>query len=106
MLKILAFLLVGRLTIYLLQKFPFQHTFIGSLFADGKLLRELLDCDLCLGVWLFAGLSFVFGIDFIKEIFGTYLVIFNQFMTGAIASFAVHIFRIGWNDKFGLTVLE
>ena len=107
MLELLVFLLVGRLTIYLLQKFPFQKVkLIGKYWKEGKLLAELFACDLCLGVWVFACLSFIFGIDFVKEIFGTYLVVFNQFMTGAIASFLVHLVRIGWTTKFGIVMLE
>lgn len=103
MLHLIAFLLIGRLTIYVLQKFPFRKVIlIGKYFKEGKFLAELFDCDLCLGVWVFAGLSYLLRIDFVNEAFSVNIIVFNQFLTGAIASFVVHIFRIGWTSKFGM----
>lgn len=105
--RLIGFLLIGRLTIFFLQKFPFQKVpIIGRYFQDGGFLQELFSCDLCLGVYLFAALGYILHLDFIRDIFGTYLVVFNEVMTGMIASFVVHIFRIGWESKFGMIVME
>jgi len=99
LLQLVGFLLVGRLAVYLLQKFPFH-------FKEGGFLEQLFLCDLCLGVWLFTGLSFIMHVDFIKDMFGIYVPVINQFLTGAIASFVVHIFRIGWNTKFQIVEIN
>jgi hypothetical protein len=104
--RLVSFLLVGKLTIYLLQKFPFRKTIIGSLFEEGKLLAELFVCDLCLGVWVYLVLGYFLKIDLMKYLFGVYIIGLNEFLTGAIVSFLVHVFSIGWNTKFGIIVLE
>ena len=53
-------------------------------------------------------LSFIFGIDLIQWILGdgVGLIVINQVLTGAIASFVVHIFKVGWTTEFGITILE
>jgi hypothetical protein len=101
-LRVLAFLLVGRLAVFVLQKFPFRKTFIGKHFREGKFLEQLFSCDLCLGVWCFAFMGYFLRIDFVSELFGVYVMVFNEIVTGVIASFLMHIFAIGWNTKFGV----
>ena len=106
MIKFIVFLLVGKLVIYILQKFPFRDTFIGNLFSEGKFLEKLFSCDLCLGVWVYATLGYIFRFSFIGSVFGTYVLFIDEAITGMIASFLMHIFSIGWNTKFGTVLLE
>lgn len=105
-LKLICFLSIGRLTIFTLQKFPFRK--LSKTFLEGKFLGDLIACDLCLGVWVFMFLSFIFGIDLIQWILGdgVGLIVINQVLTGAIASFVVHVFKVGWTTEFGITILE
>ena len=100
--QLIVFLLVGRLAVFIIQKFPFQKTIIGKHFKEGKFLEQLLSCSLCLGVWVYAALGYFLHIDFIDGLFGVYVIVLNEFMTGMIASFVTHIFSIGWQTKFGI----
>lgn len=101
--QIIGFLLVGRLVIFILQKFPFQKViFIGRLFEEGKFLEQLFGCSLCLGVWVYAVLGYFFSVDFVANLFGVHIVAINEIVTGMIASFVVYIFGIGWETRFGI----
>lgn len=102
LLQLVGYLLVGRLAVFVLQKFPFQKTFIGQFFGEGKFLEDLFSCSLCLGVWVYAALGYLLRVDFIANVFGVYVMVLNELLTGAIASFVVHIFEIGWNTRFGI----
>jgi hypothetical protein len=96
------FALVGRIILFLLQKFPkSKFPFIGKLFREGKLLDELFSCDLCLGFWIYFGLAFVFEIDF-----GISVPILSEFIIGAVTTFVVHVFSVGWNAKFQNLIIE
>jgi hypothetical protein len=103
--ELVAYLLVGRLVIYALQKFPFQKIYlVGRLFREGGFLEQLFDCDFCLGFWVYTGLAFIFEINFLQEYF--YVFILSEALTGVIASFLMHLITIGWKDKFSIIVVE
>ena len=103
LLQLIGFLLVGRLVVFVLQKFPFQKIlFIGKFFEEGKFLEQLFGCDLCLGVWVYAVLSYFLQIDFVENMFNVNIFLVNEIVTGMIASFVVYIFAIGWNTRFGI----
>jgi hypothetical protein len=107
MLDFVIFALVGKIILFLLQKFPKRKLpFIGTLFADGRFLDELFACDLCLGVYVYGFLSFLLGYDLLSEVGFSYVPIVSEIITGAIASFVVHIFSVGWNSKFQNLVIE
>jgi hypothetical protein len=44
--------------------------------------------------------------DFIGDLLGIKLPVLNYIISGFIASFVVHIFRIGWSTKFAITIVE
>ena len=101
-LDFVIFALVGKIIVFLLQKFPKPKLpFIGKLFREGGLLDELFDCDLCLGFWVFSGLAFIFEIDI-----GIYVPILSEFIIGAVTTFVVHVFSEGWNAKFQNFIIE
>lgn len=105
MTKLLVYILIGKLIIFFAQKFPFQNIYlIGNLFKEGKFLRQLFDCDMCLGFWIYSGLNFAFGIDLLYEYFQ--IPILNIILTGMIVSFLIHIFSLGWNARFREFVIE
>lgn len=104
--EFIGFLLVGKLVVFGLQKFPFRKTIIGKYFREGKFLEQLFSCDFCLGFWVFSILAYALHIDFIKESFCVYIPVLNEALTGLIASFMVHVFSIGWQTKFGTTVIN
>ena len=103
--SIIGFLLVGRLVVFVLQKFPLQKViFIGRLFEEGKFLEQLFECDLCLGFWLYSTLSFIYDVNLVTEL--GYVVIISNILTGALSTFVVHLLSIGWKNKFGVFLVE
>ena len=106
--QLIGFLLVGGLAVHIVQKFPFHKLwFIGKFFTDGKFLENLLDCGLCLGVWIFTFLSFILKINFILWMFDeTGLIVVDQILTGMAASFVCHVFKAGWYTLYGTTMIN
>lgn len=105
MIKFLVYLGLGKLIIFLLQKFPFGKIYVvGKLFAEGKFLNELFGCDLCLGVWVYSILAYLLQVNFFQEL--GYTPIIFECITGGFASFVMHIFSLGWNTKFQTIILE
>jgi hypothetical protein len=103
MIDFIEFAVVGKILIFLFQKFPKNSLpFIGKLFREGKFLDELFSCDLCLGFWIFFGLAFLFEVD----ITGIGVPFFSEFIAGAVTTFIVHIFSVGWNAKFQNYIVE
>jgi len=105
MTQVVIFALVGKLLIFLLQKFPKQSLpIIGKLFRDGRLLENLFSCVLCLGFWVFSGLAFIIDVNVIGDLF--YVPILSEFITGAIVSFIMHLISAGWNAQYQNVFIE
>ena len=105
MLSFFAYLALGKLLIFIGQKFPFYKLpIIGRLFDEGKFLEQLFACDLCLGVWVYFLLALLMKMNIVYEL--TSIEVLSQFLTGAIASFLVHIFSLGWHTKFSVIIVQ
>jgi len=105
MTQLVVFALVGKLLIFLFQKFPKPTLpIIGKLFREGRLLDDLFSCDLCLGFWVYSGLAFLFEINLLKEFF--YVPFLSEFISGAIISFIIHLISAGWEAKYQNIVIE
>jgi len=96
----LLVVLFGRLSIYLVQKFPLP-----------QFLNEWQSCSLCSGVWIFSMLSAIFRVDLLSTIFFelgvSYTPFVSEFFTGAITSWMVYIFEIGFRERYlNVTILE
>ena len=99
MFRLAAYLLIGKLLIFLLQRFPKNKLpIISPLFREGKLLADLFDCDLCVGFWVYTGLEFLFNVNVIAEI--GYIPILSELITGAVATFVMHLLSAGWDAKY------
>lgn len=95
----IAYALVGKIFMYLIRLFPLTDKLIGK----SVVLRKLIDCDLCLGVWIYFFLAMVMReniFSFIPNPFGATWYLIEYFMTGAVTSFIMDLVSIGWNDKF------
>lgn len=105
MTQLLAYALIGKLTIFLLQKFP-KHSLpiIGKLFREGRLLGDLFSCDLCLGFWVYTGLALLINVDVTGELF--YVPILSEFITGAVMSFIMHLISAGWEAQYQNVIIE
>ena len=91
----LVYLLVGKVMIYLWQQFP-----LPTSLEKYKTIEKLHHCDLCAGVWIYAILSYVFHAGMLQILGLTYIPLISEILTGGVVSFVVHIFSIGWQDKF------
>ena len=99
MTKFLLVLVVGKLLIYLASKFP--------LLAESKIefVQRLFSCGLCSGVWIYSILSWGMSMYLFDDIC-PYVPVLSELVTGSVTSFMMHIFEIGWKEKFGVIVLE
>jgi hypothetical protein len=105
MTQIVAYALIGKLTIFLLQGFPKNSLpFIGRFFREGRLLDELFSCDLCLGFWVYSGLAFIMNMNMVAEYF--YIPVLSEFVTGAIMSFIMHLISAGWEARYSNIIIE
>jgi len=100
---------LGKLFIFLIQKSPYMKFIIGLFKGRSKrFLEELFGCDLCLGFWVYLILALLFqyaNVNYtnanvnILDIPNAPLI--SAIITGAITSFVVHVFSVGWKDLFG-----
>lgn len=96
---LLAWLLFGRLLIWAIQ----TNGLTRSIFSLHAKLTELVECDFCLGFWVYAGLAWALGINLLDPL---YIPGLSEVLSGLAASFAVHLARVGWHDKFSIFHLE
>ena len=105
MLNWLVYAALGKLFIYLWQLFPLpemKKTYIS------QVIYKLHLCDLCSGTWIFSVLALAFKVDIFQDAFGytaPIALILGELATGAITSFAVHIFSLGIREKYFNEVL-
>ena len=78
--EFLAFSILGRLLIYLVQK------------------AAKFQCDLCVGVWIYAILSGLFQIRLLEDVYW-YVPVASQLITGCVTSYLVHLVTIGFREK-------
>jgi hypothetical protein len=89
---------VGKLFIYTLQKFPLLRD------VKNKFIRELVDCNFCLGVWVFSVLAWLFHVVLFRDYI--YCPVLSQIATGVITSILVYLIGLGWDEQFGKIVIE
>ena len=68
----------------------------------GKLLQELYSCDLCSGFWVWLFLVPFFDVD-VKQIKNKIL---RWVIIACFTTFLAHLVSIGWEEKFGIVVIE
>jgi hypothetical protein len=95
---------LGKLFIFLIQKSPYMKFIIGFFRGRSRVfLEELFGCNLCLGFWVYLALALLFQYANVNinvlDIPNAPLI--SAIITGAITSFAVHVFSTGWKDLFG-----
>jgi hypothetical protein len=94
------YVLVGKLLVYLLgQKFPY---FINSKI---EIVRKLFECDLCLGVWIYFFLAIGAQMRLFEDLFSYRVPLVGEFLMACVTSFVVHIFSIGWRERFSTVII-
>jgi hypothetical protein len=105
--NVIIYALLGKLIIYLVQKFPFQSLpIIGKLWEEKRFFGKLFGCDLCLGWYVFVFLAYFFNINLFLELGLPYVPVLNEILVGSVTTFLVHLISIGWKSKFELIILE
>ena len=89
-----AYLVVGRILIWAMQQTPL----LDGLRKYTK-LQELLDCDFCLGCWVYALLALLFQPRLLTDNEVRYPLA-RAATTGLLTSFVFHLVRLGWEVKF------
>jgi len=89
------YLITGKIFIFLWQQFP-----LPIRLENLQTIYKLHSCDLCSGVWLYGLLSFFMGVSLLTLLGLSYIPVASELITGGVVSFIVHIFSIGWRDKF------
>ena len=82
--EFLLFALLGKLLIYLIQKWGVNI--------------KVLQCDLCVGVWIYTILSGLFQIRLLEDVYW-YVPLVSEFITGCVTSYLVHLVTIGFREK-------
>ena len=90
---------LGKVVIFLGMKFP------RPAWGKSEFLDQLFSCDLCLGVWVYTILAVILNIDAISEYVG-YIPVLNSILTGMFTAFVIHIFSLGWQERFSIITLE
>jgi len=91
------FLLTGRLLTWLVQ----TNGLSKPIWSLHPTLAELGECDLCMGFWGFLAMAILAD----KPMFDFWPRWFDFIAQAAISAFVVHLLRLGWNSKFGVTVI-
>lgn len=98
--SILLFAGLGKLLIFTIQKYPLTE----KLREIHPFIRDGLDCDFCLGCWVYLFLAWVFGMN-IFEGYLPYIPLITELLGGIVISFIMHLISIGWRDKFSIIVM-
>lgn len=94
MLSWILFAVLGRLLIFLWMKLVLPERLEKINF-----ISTLHECSLCSGVWLYTALAFFMQVDVLTSWFGfQHIEIISQIITGALTSYVVWIFSIGFQE--------
>jgi len=89
------YLVLGRLFIWAVQTSgPSKR-----IWRLHPLLTELGECDFCLGFWIYLALGWAMKINLLAP---DYIPVLSEVGTAIVASFMVHLVRLGWVMKFGV----
>jgi hypothetical protein len=95
--RLLGFFMIGKVCMYFLQTFPLTYKIADEI--DKRIhyefLGKLVRCNLCLGVWVYS--FWVFGLQMYPN---WYIPVVSEFTIGALASFIMFVFELGWQERF------
>ena len=90
---LIAYAITGKLLMYFLRKFP-----ITNIIAKKLHLTTLIECNLCLGFWVYLILLIWFRVN----IFDVYYPVLSEVVAASGVSFVMWLLTIGWFDVFGI----
>ena len=97
-LEFIGFLTLGIAITWLLQvSGPLQPIWNFQLW-----LRNLADCDLCLGFWVFLAMAALLQ----EPVFGLWTLWVEVLIAALFCAVMAHLLRAGWQAKFGMTIIN
>lgn len=94
----LIYLATGRLLTWYLQ----TNGLLNPILERHSILTKLRDCDLCMGWWVYLGLSLKMKAAPIN-LFPSLL---ENVILASLTSLIAHLLRLGWERKFGVTIID
>lgn len=91
MIEFVIFAALGKLLMVFIRKFP-PAVWIA------KKINFAIDCNLCLGFWVYLVLSFMYPLN----VLDTGIPIWDEIIVAAATSWVMHVFVAGWNDLYGV----
>lgn len=65
-----------------------------------QFIKQLHECDLCSGVWLYTALGFLWKVHFLDVWFDfMYIPFVEEIVTGCVTSYIIHLLSIGFREK-------
>jgi hypothetical protein len=96
---ILAFFFVGGFLTWLIQ----TNGLIQPLWKRHRILEKLRECDFCMGCWIFPFIAWAFNVNFLEPFNIAWV---SPIITGWIASWLAHVFKIGFKAQYMIIELE
>ena len=88
-LRYFVFVALGKLLMMFIRKFP-------PAVRIAQKINFPIDCDLCLGWWVYTVSSFAFPV----QMMDSYTPVVNEFIQGSVTAWAAWVFTTGWNDIY------
>lgn len=88
-----VYLALGIVLIFVWRKTPYAR-WIGS---KSSFIKELQDCNLCIGFWFYFVLAIVMKVNVFSE---WYIIGVSQFLSAVITAFFYYVFSAGWETLF------
>lgn len=97
-LEFLGFLAAGGIVTWLLQ----SAGLLKSVWEIHPLLEDLIECDLCLGFWVYL----ILGMLLRQAVFGLWLWWIEPVIVAAICTTLAHLIRAGWLARYSTTIIN
>lgn len=94
----LIYLAAGRVITWLLQ----VNGLMKPLWKSHHFLLDLSQCDLCLGFWVYLFLALCLP----TRPFAMWTFYVGAVVLASVSTLIAHLLRIGWQTKFGITVID
>jgi len=86
--------------VWLWMQFP-----LPQFLQKRKTIDYLHKCDLCSGTWIYFILAYFMQMDLLSALGFWYVPVICELVTGGVISFLVHIFVLGWREKFSVIIV-
>ena len=86
-----GFLIIGGVLMFFVRKFP-------PAVRLAEKIHFPIDCDLCLGFWVYLLLAFGFGVSVLYP--SPYTPLLDEVVTATTMSLVAHLIKVGWDSDF------